>query len=198
MDYLTFIFDVRLEIEAAGYSLELIEQEEVSIPNSSGTCSGFFDDKLRLIRVATSRPLEIWLGVLVHELCHFRQFKEQAPCTLNYTIKGKAADEYIDAWFDYKEELSNEDLLILFGLVKDIELDCEKRSVDLISQYKLPIDVSFYTQMANAYVLSHNLMLRKREFIKRLSKVPEVRNLPDYFLSDYSTTNYDHILELLF
>lgn len=195
---MVFLSEIRKELEDSGYSLELIDSETVSVPNTSGSCSGFFDDNLKLIRVATRLPLDIWTGVLVHEFCHFRQIKESSPCTVGYVINGRAADEYIDAWFDKREEFSASELSHFFELVKALELDCERRSVELIEKYDLPIDVAYYIQMSNAYILSHNLMLKKREFVKQISKVPEVRNLPSLFLDDYSTTEYDHILELLF
>lgn len=193
-----FIEYARQEMEAAGYKMELIDDDKVFVPNTTVSCSGFFDKDLKLIRVATRKPADIWLGIFVHEFCHFLQEIEQDPSMVNCYFNGKAADECMDAWFENKQEYAIDELEDIFEKVKAVELDCEKRSVEMIKKYNLPIDTNFYIQMANAYVLSHNLMMKKRQFIRAISTVPEVKLLPTYFLSDYKTNEHDPILEALF
>ena len=55
--------------------IELIEVESIDI---SGTaCGGFFiEDPKPKIVVGTSKPLEKWLPIFVHESCHKDQFVE--------------------------------------------------------------------------------------------------------------------------
>ena len=48
----------------------------------------------------------------------------------------------------------------------DLELDNEKRSVQLIKDFNLPINIEKYTRCANAYVLFYNWMLTSRKWCK--------------------------------
>lgn len=193
-----FITYVRSELEAAGYTFEMIDSDSVLVPNTDIGCSGFFDNKLKLVRVATKKPIEIWLGVLVHEFCHFLQDKEKAPIFTDCYIEGKDCSDIMDDWFEGRVQLSNEEAKIVFNKVRDMELDCEIRTVNMIKQYNLPIEIDYYIQMANAYVLSHNMMLDKKAFIRAISTIPEVKNLPTDFLDNYETKEFDNIIELLF
>jgi hypothetical protein len=194
-----FINFVEEELTKAGFKLELVDSDKVYVPgNETVACSGFFDHELKLARVATKRPVDIWLGVLVHEFNHFLQFIENDPSFTNCFFNGKDASLVADDWFESKITLSETEVREVFDKVKAVELDCEKRSVAMIKRWNLPVDTSHYTKMANAYVLSHNLMMTKQRFIKQISTVKEVNSLPDYFLEDYNTSEYNHILELLF
>ena len=52
------------------------------------------------------------------------------------------------------------------ALSRELELDNEKRSVQLIKDFNLPINTRKYTQSANAYVLFYNWMLTSRKWCK--------------------------------
>ena len=47
-----------------------------------------------------------------------------------------------------------------------MELDCEKRVVDRIKEYNLPLDIPTYTKRANAYALFYNYMHSNRAWYK--------------------------------
>ena len=49
---------------------------------------------------------------------------------------------------------------------RDLELDNEKRSVKLIKQWNLPIDIKDYIKRANAYVQFYNWMYYSRKWSK--------------------------------
>ncbi len=51
-------------------------------------------------------------------------------------------------------------------ILKNLELDCEKRSVEKILKYNLPIDIKEYIQKANCYVFFYNHMKKTRQWVE--------------------------------
>lgn len=175
-----------------GYTAQFIAEESVKVPNTEIKCSGYLDGKLKLLAVGTKRPADIWLGVLAHEFCHLLQGLDNHP----YFTSEVVYDELFDKWLE-GQDVDNIEFVI--KQVRDVELDCEKRTVELIKQYNLPINLDEYIRMSNAYVLSHNLMLKKRKFITgRVSDLAKDVRIPAEFLDNYDVECYDYILEGLF
>jgi hypothetical protein len=71
--------------------------------------------------------------------------------------------EVIDKWL---AGVDVKDIEKHIGHSRDLELDNEKRSVEMIKKWNLPIDVSVYTKKSNAYVLFYNYMLHSRKWSK--------------------------------
>jgi hypothetical protein len=69
--------------------------------------------------------------------------------------------EEIDKWLDGKEVENIEECI---NASRDLELDNEKRSVEMIKKWNLPIDVSEYTKKSNAYVLFYNYIKTSRKW----------------------------------
>jgi hypothetical protein len=117
-------------------------------------CSGYFEDdsggsRARLV-VAGKHPN--WFETLVHEFNHLRQWKEHDPIWLN---------EHIHFWAWVSGEtpkLSHRNVVMSVRRLRNLELDCEKRSVRMIRKYKLPIDIEHYIKGANAYVKFYTLL----------------------------------------
>lgn len=121
-------------------------------------CSGYFDDgiagKAKLV-VAMNRP--DWLEILVHEYCHLTQWKS------GHKLWKKAGESlhYIEKWLSggkvnrIDSHLAN---------ARDLELDNEKRSVDLIRKWNLDVDVDNYIRKANAYIQFYNYLRVSRKW----------------------------------
>lgn len=133
--------------------------------------AGFFDGKV--IAVALKDPR--WLETLVHESCHFDQMIENADVYLDCDKPRYSIWDWING-----KELSEKYVKRIVRLSLECELDCEKRSVNKIKRFKLPIDTDEYTQKANAYVLFYNYIgLTRRWFDegKEPTRNPEIIEL---------------------
>jgi hypothetical protein len=69
----------------------------------------------------------------------------------------------IDEWLSGKDIKNIKRHL---GIARDLELDNEKRSVELIQEWGLNVDVEHYIQKANAYVQFYNYMAISRRWSK--------------------------------
>lgn len=143
-----FISFVKKECEYYGVKC-LLRNSKYCIYDGSAL-SGCFDDKSMLLICAMKKPG--YLGILAHEYCHMIQWATKAPIW----IKANTAGSY-EAW---SKHLDGEEVEMdeHFQIMRDLELDNEKRTVALIKKLSLPIDVREYTKKANAYVMLYNYM----------------------------------------
>jgi hypothetical protein len=122
-------------------------------------CAGFFDDNTKPPTLAYAKGREDYLELLVHEFCHMTQWLDKIE------LWGKASVSLEKMW----EWLGNKDKKIVgirshIDIARDLELDNEKRSVEMIKKWNLPIDVPTYTKKANAYVLFYNHLKTSRNW----------------------------------
>jgi hypothetical protein len=153
-----FIKYVKSECKKSGVKVDI---RNVSYLKMSGNikCSGYFDAEAKILVCAKNSPN--WLEVLIHEFCHYLQWKENCPAWVN----GIESIDPIDRWIG-GEEIENIEYHL--GMARDLELDNEKRSVDMIIKWGLDseIDVNTYTKKANAYVLFYNWLGKTRKWSK--------------------------------
>ena len=111
--------------------------------------SGYWSDDDKKLNVAIY--CDEWLTVLAHEYGHFCQWKE------NKFLDKATSNAYVhfDEWIEGKIELPKNKLEKTCELIQKCELDCEKRALKLIKQYKLYKDEKLYIQKANSYVLGY-------------------------------------------
>lgn len=139
--------------------------------------SGYWSDDDKKLNVAIY--CDEWLTVLAHEYGHFCQWKE------NKFLDKATADAYVDfdEWIEGKKELSKNKLEKTCELIQKCELDCEKRALNFIKEYKLYKDEKLYIQKANSYVLGYEAAKLKRKWFKmppsRTSKI--FSNMPKTF-----------------
>jgi hypothetical protein len=70
-----------------------------------------------------------------------------------------------EKWLMYKiRNFSIEDLRI----IQQLEIDCDRRAINQIEKYNLPVNKIIYTQKSNSYILSYNYMFTDRIFFKNL------------------------------
>jgi hypothetical protein len=145
-------------------------------------CGGYYDPDDKSIKVAIKRPLNIWLGVLVHESCHMDQDIEQ--CKAWRDSDGEDATLIHDLWLAGEIELNENQIKKWTQLVQYCELDCEKRAAQKIKQYNLPLDRKQYIKYANAYVYFYTVVGKVRQwYTKTPYGIKEIYELmPEKFL----------------
>lgn len=151
--------------------------------------------------VAVKKPIEEWLPVFIHESCHMEQFITKSPIWLS--LYDKSGFSGIDTFFSYVSDTKNYktynkhiiDAATL--IVQDLEYDCERRSVEKIKKYKLPIDTKHYIKTANSYILFYQYAKLKRIWYSK-NKAPYlikeiVDSMPSRFVKNYNKLSTKHI-----
>lgn len=134
-------------------------------------CSGFFDSAASppQIVVAGVRPDYRFLGTLLHEFNHAEQWAEG-----NWFWEQTSKAD--DIWNALKgKKVANQ--AVKWGIQRDMEADCERRTVRLIKELGADIEIDAYCQAANAYLHFYNLLAEtKRWFAKGKSpyEIPEI------------------------
>jgi hypothetical protein len=128
-------------------------------------CSGLFylDAEDRpIIKVATDgfKNNEHWLGLLIHEYCHFEQWRNDAKVWRDYECVDVSLEQIFKTPKKFKKEIV--DLISL-------ELDCEKRSVRIIKNNGL-FDVKKYILTSNAILLKYVYLYHFGEWPKKSVK----------------------------
>lgn len=187
--------------KAIDNGVEIILEDSKSVPYAIGDfpVSGYFIDYGNpTLAVATGKPLKEWIMVLSHEGSHMEQWIEKSPYWTNSFINGKEAVDYIDEWCGGKE-MSERELDDICKRSREVEWDCEKRSIEKAKKYNLPINIKEEIQKANSYILFYTLVKETRKWStpgKAPHNIKEVwSSMPDTFDMDY-TIIPDHIREL--
>lgn len=117
--------------------------------------------------ICVNKSVEEWLPVLVHEYCHFLQWKNDVKVwrDLSYPENIDSCSE-IWHWIDHphsqvdkiEEHLRN---------VRVMELNCERRTVSLITKMGLDIDLEVYKRKAFSYINLYNSMAITRKWPRR-------------------------------
>jgi len=110
-------------------------------------------DRRRIIRVARGHPH--WLGTLLHEYAHFRQWVEQPAHVYN---ADNAAACIVHDYLHRGKTVAPAVLRKAFARVMAFERDAEMRAMKIAKAKGLPIDVEEYARHANLYIYSHHLM----------------------------------------
>lgn len=155
-----FITHVKSHLKDFGISLSLEPAKFILVNNIP--VSGYFCENESSLKVATDKPLDEWLPILVHEYGHFLQFIEQAP---EYRQIKNGDENYLnsfDLWLNHQIELSDSKKVEIFTCIFSLERDCELRALKLIQEYNLPINMVEYTQKANSYLDSYNQVFHNR------------------------------------
>jgi hypothetical protein len=118
-------------------------------------CAGYFDESVPVLAVACGKDEEQWLGVLLHEYSHLTQWAEDAP-----VWRASHGDEWV-SWLDGKPVRRIKEKI---AAAREVEADCERRTVRLIRELDAPIDIERYVRAANSYVHFYNVMAEKRKW----------------------------------
>ena len=149
-----------------------------------------FSTKKKLWLGGGNGPMD-YLSVLVHESCHMDQFLEDSDIW-----SGSYVEESVDPMsllFLARNNIINltkQQALDISMKTAMLELDCEKRSVEKIKKYSIPIDLDEYRRTANSYVFFYLVLAEKKEWWNLAPYyIPEIVNIcPTEFLDEYTST----------
>lgn len=130
-------------VKELGVSLHLDASKQVTIPETTGPCSGYFITKPPTLCVAMGRP--DWYSILLHEFHHMEQWAAKCPL-FDAAIE---AWDVLSHWFN-GEKVEKETLLSAVDAAQACEWDCEKRTIAWMEQNGMPTKT--YAKKANAYI----------------------------------------------
>lgn len=151
-----FIDDLRVKCKENNVKLVLSKGETVRDDNLEYL--GYFGEEEEgsyVLACALGDKTSTHISALVHESCHMDQWLEGSELWDN-----SHSWEVFEHWLagervsNIKKHLQN---------IRDLELDCEKRTVKKILSYDLPIDAETYTRKANAYIQFLNFLEHTRK-----------------------------------
>ena len=108
----------------------ILEQKGDKMP-----VNGYFDEELNSLSCAIGKPQYEWVPVFIHEYCHYLQWTKNLKLYKKY-IKYNAGEK-TDLWLARKLSLPRSEVSQCINLVRDFELDCEKRVVRLMKKYRV-------------------------------------------------------------
>ncbi len=130
---------------------------------SDGTrCSGYFDEYGRELVVAIKKSQRDFLPIIVHEFSHFQQWVENDPVFINMS-KNEELDGDMWEWMK-GVNIPMSRVRKSIRAYQNLELDCEKRSVEHIKNFNLSINIQEYIKMANVYILFYSLLLKTKSW----------------------------------
>jgi hypothetical protein len=189
-DILSFIRTTRKIAKSHNVKIKFLDTRFVTIDDDI-ICNGYFDEDVLELVVGTKKPLKKWFPIFVHESCHMDQWIEQCPAWTADILNGDIdAGLLIHLWIKKKIELNREQLKLYINAVREIEIDCEKRTVEKIKKYDLPLDPIVYTQQSNTYLYWYTMVAKKRSWYKMGKELIYKKNLwsimPTEFQEDYN------------
>ena len=128
--------------------------------DDENNCRGSFTDIDKELRVTLVDDQCGWIGVLAHEYSHMEQWIERSPIYLA-TYRGLDPTTVVDNWLEGRE-YCDKTLDKCFMKVKELEFDCEKRAVENIKLWKLPINIPDYIKGAIAYTYYYDFLRATR------------------------------------
>ena len=149
-----FISHVKKECKTHGVKCDLRNTTYVKISNSI-KASGYFDETGPILVCSMKHKDSI--EILAHEYGHLTQWKENVDIWKAVEVSMPALDLWLSG-----EEVEN--IAEHIAACRDLELDNEKRTVEIIKEFKLPINITQYTKKSNAYVHFYNYMLVSRRW----------------------------------
>lgn len=174
----SYLDEVFHQANAAGVQIWLSDQSTVPY-NDNSQCNGFFVDEPKpRLAVGCGQPIENWFLVFLHESGHMDQWVKKSPYWDAGKIRGIEAVNLLDLWIDGMIELTETQKWPIVRAAREVELDCERRAVEKIGEYNLPIDPTHYAQRANAYVYYYNMIGWHRKWY---SHGREPYNNPDVY-----------------
>lgn len=141
-------FTRRLLATCRQHDISVYLSEKDHVKYGDYTCHGYVDDAPRVLACACAGPWQEWFPTLVHESCHVDQLIEGSPF---WKVGGNCYAK-IDDWVSGKLKLPKKQVASLAQHCLELELDCERRSLQKILDYELPFDPIEYVQRANAYI----------------------------------------------
>lgn len=197
MENKKFLDDIKKKLIEWDVLMDFSPEKQVhTLGNGQGlACSGFFSELPRpKLAVAMGKPENEWTVILAHEFSHANQWKEQADVWTNlfhdWSRGREEASDALDRWLE-GEDWSESQIQDVVGRIRDVERDCEERTVKLLTTYGLLDDPTEYIQKSNAYVYFYNHVAKTRKWYeagKAPYEIPEIwTRAPKEFIKTEST-----------
>lgn len=174
--------------EAKDVNVKIILPKSKTVITNGVKVDGYFDDidlEFPVLKCPVGKPRSEWLPVLVHEYSHLRQYIEKCS---EWQESDKEKSDVIFEWINGKD-FHLKKLKLSFRRTVEIELDCEKRSVEHIKAFDLPINVDDYIRKANSLLFFYNYVFTVRRWYKISPfAIPKVYNkFRKDFKADYNS-----------
>ena len=172
------IKDLVCDLVQNGITVRFAAEKTVSyesVKKKKITCCGWFDEIE--LACATKQPEEYWVQTFCHEYIHFLQFKEKSEHAIN-------ENDILFDKFLCNMRVSKSKLDIAIDKLQKTELDCERRSVQLLKKYKTGFNFKRITQRANAYIYFYSVAKDlKSWYVSSPSLIKEIIDMmPSKFL----------------
>lgn len=184
-EYRSFLNNLKRRCKYNGIKLILSPSDSVLVDEFDKCHSGgYWYEATKTLAVATSKPIERWFPILVHESCHMDQWLSNDPRIASWD---KACLDFFE-WLDSGKMLNRTQLNNVVKLMIELELDCERRAVEKIRKAGLPINISEYIRKANTYLYSYTLIPDYKIWPSNIYYDKElVKQAPKVFKSNYFT-----------
>ena len=161
-----------LKEKTSEHNVKLILKNQRYFIDGGTTIGGYFCEEPLELAVATKKSKKIWLPYLIHEDSHLDQWIEQCPEYTNTQLeKGICASELIPSWVEGKD-YSIEIIERAITSLREMELDCERRTLKKINQFELLIDPLHYIQAAAINIHQYNYILLRRKYLRDGNNLP--------------------------
>jgi hypothetical protein len=186
IDLRHFTSEVNKKAKANGITVYKGGGKSVTSPGDNVLVAGYFCDESRKLAVATGDP--DWVGTFAHEASHMDQFVDGSEY---WTDDLDGAYEVLVLATESPDKVSQEELKDALNKIVLLEADCERRTIEKIKQYKLPVDLEDYARKANAYLYWHTAILYYRKWYSRgksptkmgiTKTLPTVLQEPEHYL----------------
>lgn len=181
--------------ECRRYRITLILSTSSTFSYGEQTYGGYFDNYRKELGVTHKNNEHLFIPLLVHEFSHMEQWIDNDPSYTAHMRGGYESSTIMDRWLNGREyEYSTVKKAI--DLLRDCELNCERRAILNIRKYGLDIDEDEYCRTANAYILFYNYIMRKRrwEYQEPVTAIQEIiSEMPfDLYSLDYTKMLPEH------
>ena len=164
MNTIPFIEDTTILAQQHNVTLLLDDRPRIPYINSDLLVAGYFVDRPQLtLAVGIGKPIDEWLPILVHERGHMEQWIDKDRVWDEAFADNRETVDWIDEWTQGRDDLPMP-IAQLIERSFAVELDCERRAIELIKKFELPIDIEQYTQKALSYVYYYKHMLHSRQW----------------------------------
>ena len=113
-----------------------------------------FDMEIRCLKDRKDKK-NYWIGVLVHEYCHLLQCYNEEKVWQNFEDVTSEIEDGIIFKKSSEIQMPKRQRLNLAKAIIKLELDCEKKAVNLLKQLKTNIDYDYYIACANVILYKY-------------------------------------------
>ena len=159
--HISFLKHVKRECRR--YRIKLILSPLEAFVFDGQSYGGYFDNYTMEMAVTHKNNENVFISLLVHEFSHMEQWIERDSTFTSHLRGGYESSTIMSQWLDGREYQYNT-IKKAIDLLRDCELNCERRAVKNIEKYNLDLDEETYCKEANAYILFYNYIMRKRRW----------------------------------